>query len=293
MKRARGTADYHLLLDADMVLRIQNPEGTLILHPGFLQEDAYLVRFEGPSDYSVIRLVSDRHEWRYIGSTHEYVHCEMAKPAVKLAGVSVFHYEDGGSRADKYERDIRLLTQEYERLIESEIQQTKEAGNLERIVFYLAQSYRDSKQFKKSLDWYEKRALMGGWAEETWNSLYHLGRIQQVLGYDWRIVLNSYLQAFNFRPWRLESVYQIARFYREHQQWSLGYHFARLITEYDYPEDILFVDRAVYEYLLFFEYALCCFHIGRMEETKRVIHRLQKEAKVPIDMLVQLKSLIA
>src|SRR5688572_6056233 len=138
---------------------------------------------------------------------------------------------------------VLTLTQEYEDLVQEE--RTKKEGNLERTVFYLAQSYRDSKQFERALDWYEKRALMGGWPEETWNALFQLGRIQQTLEYDWRVVLNFYLQAFNFRPWRLEAVYQIARFYRDHQQWSLGYHFARLVTEYGYPEDILFVGRPV------------------------------------------------
>src|SRR5687767_5865741 len=104
-----------------------------------------------------------------------------------------------------------------------------------------------------------------------------------------RVVLNSYLQAFNFRPWRLEAVYQIARFYREHQQWSLGYHFARLVTEYGYPEDILFVERPVYEYLLPFEYALCCFHTDRVDEAKRVTTILEHEGKIPADLLQTLK----
>jgi tetratricopeptide (TPR) repeat protein len=302
MQRARGTTDYHLLLDADMVLRVQSSEGRMENESltgenrrkqrlGNLKEDAYLLRFEGACDYSVIRLVSDQHEWRYIGATHEYVHSDTAKLPVKLPGVSVVHYEDGGSRSDKYERDIRLLTAEYEGLAQQK--QTKEAkkeGNLERTVFYLAQSYRDSKQFESALDWYERRALMGGWAEETWNALYQLGRIQQALGHDWRVVLNSYLQAFNFRPWRLEAPYQIARFYREHQQWELGYHFARLVTEYGYPEDILFVERSVYEYLLAFEYAVCCFHTDRKDETLRVAEILASQGRIPVDLLQMLPT---
>jgi hypothetical protein len=120
--------------------------------------------------------------------------------------------------------------------------------------------------------------------------LYQLGRIQQGLGHDWRVILNSYLQAFNFRPWRLESVYHIARFYREHQQWELGYHFARLVTEYGYPEDILFVERPVYEYLLPFEYAICCFHTDRKDETRRVADILASQGRIPPDLLQMLLS---
>ena len=302
MERERGTADYHLLLDADMVLRMEESgfHGPLTTLPNSgvgnnraehvfvgLSEDAYLLRFEGAIDYSVIRLVSDRHVWRYIGATHEYVFSDTAKPAAKLPGISVRHFEDGGSRFDKYERDIRLLTEEYERGIkvhspvsadEGRISSGKgkdDAINLPRTMFYLAQSYRDSKQLETALDWYEKRVLMGGWEEETWCALYQLARIQQTLGSDWRVVLNSFLQAYNFRPRRLEAIYPIARFYREHQQWSLGYLFARLITEVEYPDDILFVERAVYEHLLAEEYLICCRMTGREEEAKRVEALLQ------------------
>lgn len=307
MKHGQGTADYHLLLDADMVLRVHNSDSSpshadgCCLGSTRLTEDAYLIRFEGATDYSVIRLVSDKHVWRYAGATHEYIYSDTAKPAVKLPGVSIAHFEDGGSRSDKYERDIRLLTEEYESLL---ARQSKEqptdpgptggggfnlAGNLGRTVFYLAQSYRDLKQFEKALEWYEKRALMGGWAEETWCALYQLGRIQQVLGCDWRVVLNSYLQAYNFRPWRLEPIYAIARFYREHQQWSLGYHFARLCTEVGYPEDILFVERPVYEYLLPYEYVICCLNTARREEAQRVMEILEREGNISEEMMRQLK----
>ena len=64
--------------------------------------------------------------------------------------------------------------------------------------------------------WYEVRAQMTGWNEETWCVLYQVGRMQAQLDWDWRVVLNSYLQAYNFRPSRLEPMYWIARFYRDH-----------------------------------------------------------------------------
>lgn len=276
LQRGRGTADYHLLIDADMALNVD----PITFVSCDLTADAYLIPFAGPMDYSITRLVSDRHEWKYIGATHEYVYSETAKPALKLRGISIVHYEDGASRPQKYERDIKLLKEEIER----------EPSN-PRTVFYLAQSYRDMKQFEPALDLYEKRALMGGWDEETWNALYQLGRIQQAGGYDWRVVLNSYLQAYNFRPSRLESIYPIARFYREHEQWSLGHHFARLCMENDYPDDILFVERPVYQYLLPYEYAICCHHTGREEETQRIIRLLEERGETPREFLSNLKAL--
>ncbi len=290
IERAQGTGDYHLLLDADMVFHFNPISGLPAvdvpermpsqkeLFSGSLYADAYLIPFEGPIDYSVVRLVSDKHRWRFIGRTHEYVFSDTAGSAIKLDGASVEHRKDGGARNDKYERDIRLLTEEFAQL-ESELNhganvseesQSVRRYNLARTAFYLAQSFQDAGCYEKALDWYEKRVVLGGWEEETWSALYQLGRIQELLGYDWRVVLNSYLQAYNFRPSRLEPVYRIAKFYREHQQWALGYHFARLVTEVGYPNDILFVMRPVYEHLLVEEYAICCRETGRVEEALRV-----------------------
>jgi glycosyltransferase involved in cell wall biosynthesis len=167
LQRAKGKADYHLLIDADMVLNIGGDFSR------DLTEDAYLVRFEGPLDYQVIRLVSDRHDWRYIGVTHEYVFAETAQPAARLPSLTVTHYEDSGTRLEKYSRDIALLTEAL----------ATEPSNA-RYVFYLAQSYRDTGDYKRALDWYEKRALLGGWEEETWYALYQVGRMQQVLNCD-------------------------------------------------------------------------------------------------------------
>lgn len=164
LTRARGKADYHLLIDADMVLNVNGllPE---------LGEDAYYLRFTGPCDYSVIRLISDRHAWRYRGVTHEYLSAPTAAPAVKLAQLSISHFEDGGGRAEKYSRDIRLLEKAL-----------AESSDQPRYVYYLAQSYRDVGNYEKALRWYETRVLMAGWVEETWHALYQVGKMQALLG---------------------------------------------------------------------------------------------------------------
>src|SRR5437016_8062503 len=88
LKLARGKADYHLLLDADMTLNMSGDFKTA------LTADAYLVRYTGPMDYWVERVVSDRHEWEYAGPAHEYIRSQTAKTRVKLADLSVTHHGD-------------------------------------------------------------------------------------------------------------------------------------------------------------------------------------------------------
>ena len=274
MDRARGKADYHLLLDADMVLN-QKAE----LPP--LTADQYLIRFEGPCDYAVPRLVSDRHVWNYLGVTHEYVDSPTAEPALMLPELSITHYEDGGGRPQRYQRDTALL----ENALKSDPTNS-------RYHYYLAQCYRDSERFEEALQWYEKRVPMGGWNQEVWSAIYQMGRMQEILRHDWRVTLNSYLQAYNFRPTRLEPIYRIARFYREHEQFSLGYVFSRVVTEVGYPKDILFVEKDVYQYLLPLEHAACCFGLGRAEEGRRYCRQLLESGQLPQSELGAVKALL-
>ena len=102
LQRAKGKTDYHLLLDADMVLNWSDPFPPLLA-------DAYFLRFTGKMDYAVIRIVRDRIDWLYQGATHECIEGSGAFHALELPGVTVTHFEDGGSRQNKYQRDIQIL----------------------------------------------------------------------------------------------------------------------------------------------------------------------------------------
>jgi glycosyltransferase involved in cell wall biosynthesis len=248
MNHARGQAHYHLLLDADMTLKVNGDFREK------LTADAFLLRHEGELDYWVERLVSDRHEWRFASPIHEYIESAEPTARAKLYELSVVHYHDG-SRKNKYEQDVRLL------------KGTVEADPTNaRHVFYLAQSYRDVGNLPQAIEWYEKRASMGGWDEEVWYSLYQVARLQHRLGFAWALVLDAYLRAYAFRPTRVEPIYQIVRFYRENRQYHLAHLFARAVIDTPYPEDLLFIERSIYEHELRHEYALCREHIGQHDE---------------------------
>jgi len=264
LELARGKADYRLMIDADEVLNIHGD----FLHK--LTADAYLLRFEGDSDYHLPLLLSDRHDWRYEGVTHEAIPFDPARPWFKLPELSITHHCDGGSRADKYERDIRLLTRGIE----------EEPSNA-RYHFYLARSYRDLGQFEQALHWYEKRAMMDGWEEEVWTARYQAARMLHQLGRNWPLVQNHYLAAYQARPSRLEPLYHLARYYREMNQFHLGFLFARAIVEAPYPEDILFVERDIYEFGLPLEYAICCYWLGEHTEAIRVNEAVIANPRTP------------
>lgn len=264
LELARGKADYLLMMDADEVLKVNGP------FPRDLQADAYLLRFEGSNDYHLPLLLSSRHEWRYEGVTHEAIAFDPSKPWVKLPGVSILHYEDGGARADKYTRDIRLLRSGLE-----------SAPKNARYVYYLAQSYRDIGAYDEAVKWYTRRTQMGGWDEEAWSARYQIARLLHLLGREWPLVQNHYLAAFQARPQRLEPLLHLARYYRELNQFELGYLFSRPIANASYPEDILFVERDVYEWQLPVEHALCCDATGRHDQAVKMLERIKANVRAP------------
>lgn len=281
LSRALNTADYILLIDADMVLNVNEAEGGHF-DLRTLKDDAYLIPTTGPLDYSVIRLVSTRHRWEYTGVVHEVIRSGTNAPAEFLRGVSITHHEDGSARSDKFDREIRVLAEALE----------KEPNN-PRTVFYLAQSYRCGDKPHQAMELYQRRIEMAGWEEETWYSMYQLGRLQEALIEDFRVAFFTYLQAFQVRPSRLEPILPIAHFYNQHKQYHLAYQFARLCTETGYPPDLLFIERPVYEYLLPIEYAICCHHTGRVEESRRVVEILFRQKLAPQELLDKLAAAIS
>jgi len=264
LQLARGQADYLLMVDADEVLNIRGDFAHQLTH------DAYLLRFEGDMDYHLPLLVSDRHEWTYEGVIHECIRFDPARSWVKLPELSITHYCDGEGRKDKFEREIQLLT----RAVEEEPENA-------RYCFYLAQTYRDLGQFEQALPWYEKRSMMGEWHEEAWYARYQAARMLHLLGRNWPLVQNHYLAAYEANPGRLEPLFHVARYYREMNQFHLGHLFSRAVVDAPYPEDILFVERTVYEYELPMEYAICCHWLGKHEEAIRMNDRIAANSLTP------------
>jgi len=115
--------------------------------------------------------------------------------------------------------------------------------------------------------------------------MYQLARLQHLSMMAWPLVLNSYLAAYQFRPSRLEPILYIARFYREFKQYHLGYLFSRLCLETPYPDDILFIEKNIYEYELPLEYGICCYWIGKHEEAIRVNDEIIARPNVPANFL--------
>jgi glycosyltransferase involved in cell wall biosynthesis len=265
MTLARAHGDYVLVIDADMTVNVSEP----FKHR--LTADAYYIRYTGDIDYAQKMLVSSRLDWRYIGVTHEYIFAADERLHEPLPALTLTHWADGGTRRDKFERDIRLLTDAI-----------AAAPDSMRDVFYLAQSYKDSGDYAAALAAYERRIALGkGWAEDYWYALYQRANMKQRLGHPWPEVLQAFLAAYAERPQRLEPLYHVVRGCADRQDYAVGFVYGSVIeSSPPYPEnDLLFIERTVYQHLLALEFAICAHGVGRIEVALRWFsHVLAQEA---------------
>jgi tetratricopeptide (TPR) repeat protein len=263
--RARGMAEYHLLINADQTLSASGDFRHLLVH------DQYVVRVDGALECQVATVVSDRLRWRFVGATHEYIGTDGSYTRAQLPGVVLTDHADGGSRGDRLERDLRVL-----------IKAVEERPDDPHSLFYLAQTLRDMGRRDEAVEWYAKRADAGGWDEEVYQSLYQIARLRHLSEAPWETVVASYLTAYEYRPARLEPLLHVARHYRERQQYRLGHQYSRPVVHTPYPAgDLLFVERGVYQYELPLEYGICCYWLGEHQEAIRVNRAILATPGVP------------
>ncbi|UCI09543.1 glycosyltransferase [Mesorhizobium sp. B1-1-8] len=231
--------DYLLFDDADMELVVEDKsfrEG--LTAPGYrlLQRSSVLA-------YWNTRLVRRDAGARYHGVTHEYL--DVPGGVSELAGIWYKDHASGSNRADKFERDARLLLEALE----------KDPDN-HRSWFYLAQSYRDAGRTAEAAVAYAKRAAMGGWDEEAWNARLQQARCLRKLGDEEGFICQA-LAAFNQRPQRAEPLYDLARYYREKGMNEASILFSELGLSNKRPEqDILFIEDQIYTSGLREEFAI-------------------------------------
>jgi glycosyltransferase involved in cell wall biosynthesis len=267
LQYAKGKADYFLIMDADMVLNVH----AVFKHK--LSADAYEIRYEGNLDYSQWMLISANHDWEYVGVTHEYIQSSTFNVKDWLPEVSLTHHEDGGMRAEKYQRDIRLLKEALQKVPDNS-----------RNIFYLAQSYKDLKNYKSAIYWYDKRAnLENTWEEERWYARFQLGRMKLLADYPWAEVRSDLMEAYEMRPWRYEPLYLLVKHLREKEQFHTAYTYCAFISNGTYYpiKDILFIEKTIYNYLLLLEYGICALGTGRISEAMRAFSSILENRLVP------------
>jgi tetratricopeptide (TPR) repeat protein len=223
--------DYALLIDADMIIEINNFNKNDLIKQSYC-----LKQYNNNIEYWNKRIIKLEDGIRCVGSTHEYWD---TKETFNLETIKINDIGDGGAKADKFLRDIRLLTKEM-----------KEEPNNTRTCFYLANSYRDIRgQDEKAIEYYTKRIEMGGWVEERFYSAYEIGNIYNCRLNNIEKAIYWWLKAFEIDPQRNESIYELYRYYKGKNN-ELSQMFKLLGLKIPYPKDrVLFICKHTYHNL--------------------------------------------
>jgi len=240
-----------LFLDADMVLEIGRD-----FRPDALRDDVYrVVQHNGTLEYPNVRLARASLASRFVGATHEYFSAPPGTPEAALETLKIDDRNDGGSRADKYERDRRLLEGELDR----------DPANA-RAMFYLAQTCRGLGDLPKSLFWYRRRVEAGGWLEERWYAQTAIGEMLAGAG-DTREAASAFIAAIRLDPERPEAYFHLAYTLRALGRHRFAHRAARAGLALGSPANrSLFIDREVLDWGLLREISINAYYTPWRDE---------------------------
>jgi len=246
-------SDYVLLMDADMVLEINDFDKKT------LSSDSYFL-LQGSDNfyYNNLRIIKNNGLYKYIGVTHEYVNTPSNSVSRYLAKNQLFIRDigDGGSKTNKFERDIQLLTKGIE----------DESENRERYHFYLANSYYDLHKNEEAIETYRKRITFKGYDHEVWYSYYRIGLAYQRMGEIEKAVY-AWLEGYNYLPMRVENIYEIVKHYRICGQQKTSLHFYNMAIDLlkkigNNKDSYLFLSNDIYTHKLEYEYSIIASWVG-------------------------------
>ena len=272
LKAVENRVDFGMWIDADE---------ELIIEPGFDKEailsklspeekiiDSISIRtIYGKVDYTRKNIWKTKSNFYWNGPIHELLSSPTETSGDLAKGLHVIVRPEGsswGNIREKYLGHAKIL-EEY-----------CSTTNDPRWVFYTAQSYRDASEYNKSIEWYNKRALMkDGFYEEIFISKFMVAKLSEAIGKSKNVCTILYQEAHAADPANLrgEAIKALIQMYHRHQDWENAYVFSLYGLRYNknnpYPHRILFLDKSLHDFEMLDLYSLSCFYTKRTEEGSR------------------------
>lgn len=245
------TQCWLLLLDADHILHCDAFDKEAL--------DSDVIRIfqdDGFFRYQNVRLVRASQPAKYTGRTHEYISVEGSSET--LNNIWIEDKNDGGSKADKFERDLSFLMLDWNE------------KNNGRTAFYMAQTYWCLGRYTEAAAWYEKRISMARphESEEAWYSRLSRGRClanMKDIGAE-----IEFLKSFGMRPWRAESLHELAKINLDRNQCREACALATVGLSLPFPiDETLFVEKKIYQWDLRRDIAIGSFYTSDSDLGRR------------------------
>jgi len=284
---ASGISDYNMTLDADEVFcPFENGQikVTSIVKklPKFETDSIGVITKLGNIEYPRTQFMKDNLGWEWHFPCHEYVDSPNASSVSNLDGVAIYPSNDGARAKDNntYAKDA-LVFEHF--LLEN--------PDNSRAWFYLAQSYRDSNQYQKSLDALEKVIELDPWDEQVFIALLRKARIYMAMPHsNIEEVAGYFLAAYQYRPQRAEPLHDLLRHYRLAGQNELAVLVGEAAVKIPLSSDILFIETELYNYKIKDELSVALFNVGRVRESLNYSRQLLRSNLTPEEEKDRLRS---
>ena len=278
-----ATKTWALLLDGDMML--SDPVDRMALaRLGPEQAGVSLKQAAGSLIYSNMRLLRCSEPWICKGGTHEAWTCPPAKHTTLLDSPVLTDHGDGGCKADKYPRDIRLLKEDLE-----------EMPNDARTHFYLGQTYLCQRDWPNAIATLKRRIEIGGWDEEVYIARLYLGESYENSG-ETASAVYTYMEAWQSRPFRTEAAMRLVTLYRRQSnsqflasmmmerlfalQYGEDLRTGQLVAPPRKNTDVLFVNRYDVDYHIWEEMGILGFYSDLKLQTWLQIDQLDLKSRL-------------
>ena len=274
--------DYGFTIDADEVLSLE--EGfDLHSFKKSLTDDLYHVKvLFADTLYERPLIFNNKKRFYYKGVLHEFITCDQFHSTKSAQKIKIIVNTDGKRSRDqnKYKKDSLTL--------EEVLKKENDAHMVSRYTFYLAQSYRDGGNLIKALENYEKRANLGFFEQEIFESLYNITRVKAKLNYPFEDVLDAGFRARVFDGDRIEPIHEIIKHCRLKKRFNLGYMLGKDYVDFTSPKKALFKIHWVYDWGFWDEVAICAFYANEKKYSIELWQRalinctlLQNKNKIP------------
>lgn len=282
-----GKSDYIMTLDADEVfcpyrngeMQLSSIIKTL---PKFETDSVEVYTEYGRIRYRRTQFMKDGLGWVWEQPLHEYPTSTKAESVTCLKDAVVFPSNDGARAKDPncYAKDALIF--------ENWLLDHPEDA---RAWFYLAQSYRDAKQYKKALEAIENVFPFSNWPEEIFEAALRKARLNILNGAKADDIVALFLKAYSLRPHRAEPLHDLLQYYVREKQYELAVLFGEAASKIPLPEDeVLFVEADIYNWRIKDELAIALFYVGRVEESLKLTSELIHSPSLPKEHLDRLRD---
>lgn len=265
-------ADFGLLLDADQIVNVDSPASLAADLAAAPEVDTFMIDVRDQKlTYQMPYLVRVGKDYFYVGATHEYLAARQPLKRGNLASLWISHVGDGGSKRNKFERDIALLTEGI-----------AAGDDTPRSRFYLGQSYESLNRRAEAIEQYQIVTKRSKWDEEKYLAHLRMGRMA-VLEKRNEDATGAFMAAIATCPDRHEARYELAKLYSAAKHHAAALAILRDRAAFHPQQRILFLEPWLPLWAYDNEIGVHLWHIGQVSDAKQIFEEILSRPGIPAE----------